>query len=66
VAQGPAAGVELLLHVRAQRPGLDTGIADIIRGMDVVRPGGTVRLRPLPSTSTGPSLREMSWGSPPP
>ncbi len=38
-------------------------IADIIRGMDVVRPGGTVRLRPLPSTSTGPSLREMFIGS---
>ncbi|NKE10947.1 FAD-binding oxidoreductase, partial [Kocuria subflava] len=34
-------------------------IAEIIRGMNVVRPGGIVRLRPLPSTSTGPSLREM-------
>ncbi|PZO67553.1 MAG: FAD-binding oxidoreductase [Kocuria palustris] len=35
----------------------------IIRGMNVVRPGGTVKLRPLPSTSTGPSLREMFIGS---
>ncbi|ROZ61509.1 FAD-binding oxidoreductase [Kocuria soli] len=38
-------------------------IAEIIRGMNVVRPGGIVRLRPLPSTSTGPSLREMFIGS---
>lgn len=38
-------------------------IAEIIRGMNVVRPGGTVKLRPLPSTSTGPSLREMFIGS---
>ncbi|ALU39443.1 dehydrogenase [Kocuria flava] len=38
-------------------------IADIVRGMRVVRPGGTVVLRPLPSTSTGPSLREMFLGS---
>ncbi|GGG41681.1 dehydrogenase [Kocuria dechangensis] len=38
-------------------------IADIVRGMRVVRPGGTVVLRPLPSTSTGPSLREMFIGS---
>ncbi|WP_309125913.1 FAD-binding oxidoreductase [Kocuria sp.] len=38
-------------------------IADIVRGLRVVRPGGTVVLRPLPSTSTGPSLREMFIGS---
>ncbi|MFI7480789.1 FAD-binding oxidoreductase [Kocuria sp. M1R5S2] len=38
-------------------------IADIVRGMRVVRPAGTVVLRPLPSTSTGPSLREMVIGS---
>lgn len=38
-------------------------IADIVRGMRVVRPAGTVVLRPLPSTSTGPSLREMVLGS---
>ena len=38
-------------------------IADIVRGLRVVRPGGTVVLRPLPSTSTGPSLREMMIGS---
>ena len=38
-------------------------IADIVRGMRVVRPAGTVALRPLPSTSTGPSLREMVLGS---
>ncbi|KLU08521.1 FAD-binding oxidoreductase [Kocuria sp. SM24M-10] len=38
-------------------------IADIVRGLRVVRPGGTVVLRPLPSTSTGPSLREMIIGS---
>lgn len=38
-------------------------IADIIRGLNVVRPGGVVKLRPLPSTSTGPSLREMFIGS---
>ena len=38
-------------------------IADIVRGMTVVRPSGTVRLRPVPSESTGPSLREMFIGS---
>jgi len=38
-------------------------IADIVRGMTVVRPGGIVRLRPVPSESTGPSLREMFIGS---
>ena len=38
-------------------------IADIVRGMTVVRPGGVVTLRPVPSESTGPSLREMFIGS---
>ncbi|MFP5416266.1 MAG: FAD-binding oxidoreductase [Actinomycetes bacterium] len=38
-------------------------IADIVRGMTVVRPSGTVRLRPVPTESTGPSLREMFIGS---
>ena len=38
-------------------------IADIARGMRVVRPGGTVVLRGLPSTSSGPSVREMILGS---
>ncbi|MDO4255226.1 MAG: FAD-binding oxidoreductase [Kocuria sp.] len=38
-------------------------IAEIIRGMNVVRADGVVRLRPLPSTSTGPSLRELFIGS---
>lgn len=38
-------------------------ISEIIRGLTVVRPSGTVRLRPYPSTSTGPSLREMFIGS---
>ncbi len=38
-------------------------IADIVRGLHVARPGGMLVLRPLPSTSTGPSLREMILGS---
>ena len=38
-------------------------IADIARGLRVVRPGGTLVLRPLPSTSSGPSVREMILGS---
>jgi alkyldihydroxyacetonephosphate synthase len=38
-------------------------ISDIARGMRVVRPGGTVVLRALPSTSSGPSVREMILGS---
>ncbi|GAA4414737.1 FAD-binding oxidoreductase [Georgenia halophila] len=38
-------------------------IADIARGMRVVLPGKVVALRPLPSTSTGPSVREMILGS---
>ncbi|MEP6481449.1 MAG: FAD-binding oxidoreductase [Rhodoglobus sp.] len=38
-------------------------IADIARGLRVVRAGGTLVLRPLPSTSSGPSVREMILGS---
>ena len=38
-------------------------IADIARGLRVVRPGGVLVLRPLPSTSSGPSVREMILGS---
>lgn len=38
-------------------------IADITRGLRVVQPGRTLVLRPLPSTSTGPSVREMILGS---
>jgi len=38
-------------------------IADITRGLRVVRPGGMLVLRPLPSTSSGPSVREMILGS---
>lgn len=38
-------------------------IADITRGLRLVRPGGVVSLRPLPQTSTGPSVREMILGS---
>lgn len=38
-------------------------IADIARGLRVVRPGGVLVLRPLPATSSGPSVREMILGS---
>lgn len=38
-------------------------IADITRGMRVVLPGKVVSIRPLPSTSSGPSVREMILGS---
>lgn len=38
-------------------------IADVTRGLRVVQPGQTLVLRPLPSTSTGPSVREMILGS---
>ena len=38
-------------------------IADIARGLRVVMPGKVLVLRPLPSTSTGPSVREMILGS---
>jgi alkyldihydroxyacetonephosphate synthase len=38
-------------------------IADITRGLRVARPGGLLDLRPTPSASTGPSVREMILGS---
>ncbi|MDQ3628897.1 MAG: FAD-binding oxidoreductase [Actinomycetota bacterium] len=38
-------------------------IADITRAVRVVQPGGTLVTRPVPSTSTGPSVREMILGS---
>ena len=38
-------------------------IADICRGLRCVTAAGTLVLRPLPSTSTGPSVREMILGS---
>ncbi len=38
-------------------------IADITRGLRVVTPSGTLVTRPVPSTSTGPSIREMILGS---
>ena len=34
-------------------------IADIARGLRVVRPGGTLVVRPHPSASNGPSVRVM-------
>ncbi|HEU4547080.1 MAG TPA: FAD-binding oxidoreductase, partial [Microlunatus sp.] len=38
-------------------------IADITRGLRVVVPGDVLVIRPLPSTATGPSVREMILGS---
>ena len=38
-------------------------IADLTRGLRVVTPSGTLVTRPVPSASTGPSLREMVLGS---
>ena len=38
-------------------------IADITRGLRMVRPDGVVVIRAVPSASTGPSLREMIIGS---
>ena len=38
-------------------------IADLTRGVRVVTPNGLVDIRPVPSTSTGPSVREMILGS---
>jgi len=38
-------------------------IADIARGLRMVRPNGVVSIRPVPSASTGPSVREMILGS---
>jgi alkyldihydroxyacetonephosphate synthase len=38
-------------------------IADMVKGLRVVTPSGTLATRPVPSTSTGPSVREMVLGS---
>ena len=38
-------------------------VADLTRGLRVVMPVGTLSIRPVPSTSTGPSVREMVLGS---
>jgi alkyldihydroxyacetonephosphate synthase len=38
-------------------------IADLTRGLRVVTPAGMLAIRPVPSTSTGPSVREMVLGS---
>ena len=38
-------------------------IADSTRGLRVVTPAGLLAIRPVPSTSTGPSVREMVLGS---
>ena len=38
-------------------------IADLTRALRVVTPAGVLALRPVPSTSTGPSVREMILGS---
>jgi alkyldihydroxyacetonephosphate synthase len=38
-------------------------IADITRGLRMVMPGRVLELRALPSTSSGPSVREMVLGS---
>jgi alkyldihydroxyacetonephosphate synthase len=38
-------------------------IADLTRAMRVVTPSGRLVTRPVPSTSTGPSVREMVLGS---
>src|SRR3954470_7341722 len=38
-------------------------VADLTRAMRVVTPQGTLATRPVPHTSTGPSVREMVLGS---
>jgi alkyldihydroxyacetonephosphate synthase len=38
-------------------------VAEFTRGLRVVTPSGTLVVRPVPSTSTGPSVREMVLGS---
>jgi alkyldihydroxyacetonephosphate synthase len=38
-------------------------ISDMVKGLRVVTPAGTLVTRPVPSTSTGPSVREMVLGS---
>jgi len=38
-------------------------VADLVRGLRVVTPSGTLITRPIPASSTGPSVREMLLGS---
>jgi alkyldihydroxyacetonephosphate synthase len=38
-------------------------MSDLTRGLRVVTPSGTLVTRPVPATSTGPSIREMVLGS---
>lgn len=38
-------------------------IADITKGLRVVTPSGTLVVRPVPASATGPSVREMVLGS---
>jgi alkyldihydroxyacetonephosphate synthase len=38
-------------------------IADLVKGLRVVTPAGMLVTRPIPSVSTGPSIREMVLGS---
>ena len=38
-------------------------IADMTKGLRVVTPSGTLLIRPVPATSTGPSIRQMVLGS---
>ena len=38
-------------------------IADMTKGLRVVTPSGTLVTRPMPASSTGPSIREMVLGS---
>jgi alkyldihydroxyacetonephosphate synthase len=38
-------------------------IADMVKGLRVVTPSGMLITRPIPATSTGPSVREMVLGS---
>jgi alkyldihydroxyacetonephosphate synthase len=38
-------------------------IADMTKGLRVITPSGTLVARPVPTTSTGPSVREMVLGS---
>jgi len=38
-------------------------VADLTRGLRVVTPAGMLAVRPVPATSTGPSVREMVLGS---
>src|ERR1700749_5231039 len=38
-------------------------IAEMGKGMRVVTPSGTLVIRPVPATSTGPSVRQMVLGS---